>query len=767
MADDTRRTFLKTVGLAVGATGIAGATETKFGVLADDDTPSTLPLDGKNWSTFQYDLANTGHSPSSAPSEYPFVEWSMKVGETGYALSPPTIVDGTGYTVNTNGTLTAFDLETQKIDWQVALAGDGEKGTYNLSPTVAGDVVLASAHGVLHARNISGGSVKWTTFDGADTGYDWTLSPTTVVDGTVYVTVQDDGLYALDLADGSERWSMDAPANRYAPAVADGMVYFTSQKTIHALDAENGTKQWQKTHEYQPTTALTVADGRVYADNREYVLALDATDGTQLWSQGGYYNFGGSSAYADGKLFCVTESGKTFALDGATGTELWRSTEIGQMTSSLSVANGVVYIISDGVFSARDEKGAFGLDAKTGDVLWRYEPRDLSYYTDPSSPSPTIADGTLYVGDDMGYVYALGPTAPKGVNWRFKIAADMSGDWVNSAHVSPAVGDGTVYNRDGYDLVAIDEESGTERWRFEGDSEPLLAPTFANGTVFVDSGPVYALDGQTGAVQWKRSFDDRCEAVTATDDGTVYVSTYEQLFALDADTGKQEWVAPGDQCSALRSPRTDLVVTDDDIFYAAANHLYSIDRTDGRVRWSVYNKDMETGSVHAGLTVEDGTVYVGVNDTHSDGPNNVLAFDAEDGSKQWGTQVTDMPVEGIAAHGDSLYVTFENGGTPLLIELSADDGTVRWRFEGNDDGGKDGIISAPVTAPVVMDDTVYFAGNRRIHAFDSDGNRTGRWEASGPIVETPVLGDDAVYVPSADQLHSGLRKYLYSFDRDE
>ncbi len=357
-------------------------------------------------------------------------------------------------------------------------------------------------------------------------------------------------------------------------------------------------------------------------------------------------------------------------------------------------------------------------------MLWQYERREVTYYSETSYPSPTIADGTLYVADRMGYVYALGPTAPEGVNWRFEIAADMSGDWVNPAHISPAVGDGTVYSRDGYDLVAIDEESGTERWRFEGDSEPLLDPVFADGTVFVASGPVYALDGQTGTVQWKRSFDDRYEDLTVSEDGTVYVATYEQLFALDADTGKQEWVAPGGQCSALRSTRTNLVVTDDDIFYAAEDHLYAIDRSDGTIRWSVYNKDMETGSVHAGLTVADGTIYVGVNDTHYDGPNNVLAFDAEDGSKQWGAQATDMPVKGITAHGDTLYVTFENGGTPLLIGLSAADGTVRWRFEGNDDGGKDGIGSAPVTAPVVMDDTVYFAGNRRIHAFDSDGNQT-------------------------------------------
>ncbi len=352
MVEDTRRTFLKTVGLAVGATGIASATETNLGVLADDETSSTPPLTGENWSTFQYDPANTGHSPGSAPSEYPFVEWSKKIGETGPAFSPPNIVDGTGYIVTTNAMLTAFDLETQGIDWQVSLRSglsqDFEQRTDNLSPTVSGDVVLASVHGVLHARNISDGNVKWTkTFDNADTNRDWHLSSTTVVDGTVYVSAQADGLYALDLADGSERWSVDAAGKTYTPAVADGMVYFSGGDTIYAVDAEDGTKQWHETYESGPNAALTVADGRVYANDGTSVLALDANDGTQRWSRGGYDYLGGSSAYADGTLFFVMQSGGTVALDGTTGAELWQSTEIGRMTSSLSVADGVVYIISD------------------------------------------------------------------------------------------------------------------------------------------------------------------------------------------------------------------------------------------------------------------------------------------------------------------------------------------------------------------------------------------------------------------------------------
>ena len=762
MPEDTRRTFLKTVGLAVGATGIAGATGTNLGVLADGDTPSTPLLDDESWTTFQYDTANTGHSPGSAPSEYPFVEWSKQIGDGGYTISPPTIVDGTGYTVNTNGTLTAFDLETRETDWQVSLQSgtpqkDGQQ-THDLSPTVAGDVVLASVHGVLHARNISDGSVQWTkSFDNADTENNWILSPTTVTDGTVYVSADEDGLYALDLADGSERWSVDASGEMYAPAVVDGVAYFVADDGIHALDADDGTEQRHVEENRNPHAALTVADGRVYADNREYVMAYDADDGTERWSYDGSDYFGGSSAYADGTLFCITESGNPFALDAATGTRLWHSSEVGGQSSSLSVADGVLYLINDGVFATKDEIGAFGLDAKTGDVLWRYQPRDVSHYAYQPA-SPTIADGTLYVGDDMGYVYALAPTAPDATNWRFETKATLTweSDPIRKAHMSPAAGEGTVYSKTAGDVVAIDEESGTERWRFEGDAEIELAPVFTDGTVFVASETeLYALDGRAGTVQWKRSFEDRIDAMTGTEDGTVYVAADEQVFALDAETGEQEWVAPGEQCSLLRWPETDLVVTDDDVLYAGYDHLYAIDRTDGTVRWSVHHS-FDGPS----LAVGGGTAYVGT-DTSDDEPDNVLAFDVEDGSKLWSTQMTELPIDGIAADDDSLYVTLEDGKTPLLVELSADDGTERWRFEGNDDG--DGVV--PV--PVIAGDTVYFAANRRVHAFDRNGNRTGRWETTGPIGESPVVTDDAVYVPSADHIKSGLLNFVYSFDRDE
>ncbi|MCO8243186.1 PQQ-binding-like beta-propeller repeat protein [Haladaptatus sp. AB643] len=767
MPEDTRRTFLKTVGLAVGATGIAGATGTNLGVLADGDTPSTPLLDDESWTTFQYDAANTGHSPGSAPSEYPFVEWSKQIGDGGDIISPPTIVDGTGYTVDTNGTLTAFDLETRETDWQVSLQNgtpqkDGQQ-THNLSPTIVGDVVLASVHGVLHARNISDGSVQWTkAFDNADTENNWILSPTTVTDGTVYVSADEDGLYALDLVDGSERWSVDASGEMYAPAVVDGMAYFVADDGIHALDADDGTEQWHVEENRNPHAALTVADGRVYADNREYVMAYDADDGTERWSYDGSDYFGGSSAYADGTLFCITESGNPFALDGATGTRLWHSSEVGGSSSSLSVADGIVYVVNDGVFATKDEIGAFGLDAKTGDVLWRYQPRDVSHYAYQPA-SPTIADGTLYVGDDMGYVYALAPTAPDGTNWRFEIASETTEEFIRNSNLSPAVGEETVYSRTGWDVVAINDESGTERWRFEEEIELYLAPVSANGTVFVvgegdNTGEdlLYALDEQAGTVQWRHSFDSRVHQITASEDGTVYAYSDEQLFALDADTGKQEWVLTGDDCSPIHSPRTDFVVTDDDILYGAYSHLYAIDRTDGTIRWSVYHRLMYTG-----LAVEDGIAYVGVNGTSDDEPNNVLAFDVADGSELWSTQVTDMPIDGIAVDGDSLYATLGFGETPLLVQLSADDGTERWRFEGNAEG--DGVV----TAPVAVDDTVYFAANRRVYAFDSDGNRTERWETTGTIAESPVVADDAVYVPSVEQVGSGLLCFVYSFDRDE
>lgn len=86
--------------------------------------------------------------------------------------------------------------------------------------------------------------------------------------------------------------------------------------------------------------------------------------------------------------------------------------------------------------------------------------------------------------------------APEGapsLAWQFE-----TGDAVRS---SPVIADGTLYigSNDGF-LYALDAVNGTEQWRFETGGRITGAAAVANGSVYVGSadGYVYAIDAASG-----------------------------------------------------------------------------------------------------------------------------------------------------------------------------------------------------------------------------------------------------------------------------
>ena len=105
--------------------------------------------------------------------------------------------------------------------------------------------------------------------------------------------------------------------------------------------------------------------------------------------------------------------------------------------------------------------------AQSGNLRWRFKP-NLAVES-----SPVLgADGTVYVGSDDGYLYAIDTAGSQ--RWRFK-----TNDWVLS---SPVLGaDGTVYvgSNDGY-LYAI----------YTGINCSCPAGTYVNATSRFTSCPV-------------------------------------------------------------------------------------------------------------------------------------------------------------------------------------------------------------------------------------------------------------------------------------
>ena len=127
-----------------------------------------------------------------------------------------------------------------------------------------------------------------------------------------------------------------------------------------------------------------------------------------------------------------------------------------------------------------------------GTLKWKFK---TGY---PIHSSPAIAsDGTIYVGSEDDYLYAINPEGtPK---WKFKTAYVVS--------ASPAIAsDGTIYvaSEDDY-LYAINPD-GTLKWKYGAGDEIYSSPTIGlDGTIYVvakDGYYLYAINSN-GTLQWK------------------------------------------------------------------------------------------------------------------------------------------------------------------------------------------------------------------------------------------------------------------------
>jgi outer membrane protein assembly factor BamB len=305
---------------------------------------------------------------------------------------------------------------------------------------------------------------------------------------------------------------------------------------------------------------------------------------------------------------------------------------------------------------------------------------------DAAAPLCTLADGTLFVGDDAGTVAAL--DARDGTE---RWAVDLGGT-VRSA---PAVHAGLVvvgnhggdYSYDGaYAVVALDARDGTERWRVEfAEAASVASPTLTDDLALVPTGGggLHVLDRADGTEQWSvpaspgtwttpavadgvaycgervveaatgnvlRDGPTR-NAPTAVVDGVVYAGG-EAMGAFVADSGQRRWwVDPPADHYVVGSP----VVTDDTVFAPLHEEvsdadgddvLLALDRTDGTERWRV---DLPSFvPAWAPFTVADGVVYVA--------RDGLRAFDAVSGDELWAV-ASEFAFGQPLAVGDVLFAT--------------------------------------------------------------------------------------------------------------
>jgi outer membrane protein assembly factor BamB len=378
---------------------------------------------------------------------------------------------------------------------------------------------------------------------------------------------------------------------------------------------------------------------KVHGDNQNLGRsnAPGSTTGTLKWSTifaAGSQHWGSASIGADSTVYAVVSS-YLVALDPATGAIKWQSERnVGLSAPPIVASDGTLYV--PGSNEAGSNGVLYAINGSSGQTVCRFFPQDSSGGVIVGSPvlSP---DKTLYVVTTGGRVYALDATnfAEK---WNVSLSAQVQAD----LGLGP---NGTLYvtQFDGT-LVALNGATGAKLWEFPmGQASPggtggapVVAP---NGMVYAGSwasGKVYAINAVSGAKVWEFATGGRIQSSASIGpDGTVYISSMAggalegyggPLFALDGNTGAKKWerVPPSDPYgngTPFESYGTPVVAGDGTVYVTAAvpdrsGRVYAFDGQSGAVKWTlnipeeiISSEGTFSGQVPA--IAADGTVYIG------------------------------------------------------------------------------------------------------------------------------------------------------------
>ncbi len=258
------------------------------------------------------------------------------------------------------------------------------------------------------------------------------------------------------------------------------------------------------TRKHRITSNPIVAEDRIFTiDSRGKVSAV-STNGGVLWTadltlEADRENdgSGGGVSYGDSRVFATTGFGEVAALDPASGAVLWRQRLDAPVTSSPTVKDGLVYVIS------RDNR-AWAIDAADGRVQWQL-PGTPSVSGISGGASPAVTDTVAIFPFASGELVAA--LRQGGVRvWGATVSGSRAGRaYANITDIvaDPVVVDDVIYtgNQSGR-AVALSLNSGARLWTAnDGAYGPV---TVAGGSVFLvsDDAKLVRLDAETGTQIW-------------------------------------------------------------------------------------------------------------------------------------------------------------------------------------------------------------------------------------------------------------------------
>lgn len=254
-------------------------------------------------------------------------KWAVKL-DAAIGAFPALSADGVLYCLTNKSTLYALDASSGAIKWQQSL--DGATG---------------SAVAIDKAGNVYAGTSAAIYSFKPNKEQNWKLEEVNVTeqatfalkDQVLYATLKNGGLVAVDMTNGTKKWTYPTTkGDAYFPiADKNGNVYFTEKgsQTVHAVN-DSGSKIWEKNvgNNLNYSGGALSTDGILYigTQSNNKVLGLDITNGNIVFEETvGQQVMAAVSIGPDRRLYCGTigsnniGSIKAFAVNKTLATDSW------------------------------------------------------------------------------------------------------------------------------------------------------------------------------------------------------------------------------------------------------------------------------------------------------------------------------------------------------------------------------------------------------------------------------------------------------------
>lgn len=349
-------------------------------------------------------------------------------------------------------------------------------------------------------------------------------------DGIAYVGTAGGEFHAINVKDGSFKWTYSAGRGVYGEAlVTDDAVYFVCDNGwLFKLDRATGKELWR----------YDLGDARVARILPHQVLDNSGSFDWDLRAP--------KPVLADGVVYVGSGDGGMNAVATADGKRIWRFQADGKIRAAALVDGSRLFFGTMSHF-------AYALDRKSGAQLWRIDTRG------PIEAAPSLIGRTLVLSIAAGLIAGRDPETGKG-RW-------LNQPWLSAVESSAVLDKGTRFFIGSSDMRRVsymDAKDGRVIWRTDVYGWPWATPELSGERLFistasaepyyagVDAVPPYplhhraslsALDRKSGAILWRWQVPDApgawmqgFVAAPASDGDTVVVGGVDgTLYAFPAN----------------------------------------------------------------------------------------------------------------------------------------------------------------------------------------------------------------------------------------